>query len=159
MITVELVEKVIETLTPSILGFLIRHKDDGVFIQVYLMNQSEDSHEAIISRWIQTNPNGVRSPDFETATKHKAKYTLRTGQCSRETALDGAHLVDAGDIIWPGSVNWNGLVVSTSGASDAMLDEGISNIVAAAIMMECQTSVNRLRKQDVWSCPSRVDHL
>lgn len=165
MITVELVQKVINLLTPSILAILAHHKDDGVFIKVILMNtspwvnQGNDKHETISNSWIHINPNFVRPPKYMDAANAKAQYTLRTGKCSRETSLDGAHLIHPGDMIWPGSVNWNGLVVSTSGADDAMVDEGISNIVAATIMMECQVAVNRLKNCGAWICPNCIDHL
>ncbi len=159
MITIALLEKIFDLLTPSILAILAHHKDEGVFVQVILMDQEGNNHETMMNRWIQINPDAVRPSKYVDAAKAKAAYTLRTGKCSRETALDGAHLIHSGDMIWPGSVNWNGLVVSTSGADDAMVDEGISNIVAAAIMMECQAAVNRLKNAGAWICPDYIDHL
>lgn len=154
MITDTLVIRTLGLLSPSIIAFLARHNDPSLYIKIILMDQSGGDHKTLLTHWLFSDSNNsLENPDYVMAADGKAKYTLRTGNCSRESALDGAHLVLPGDVIWAGCVNWNGLVVSVSGAADAMVDEGIANMIAAAIIMECQAEVNELRKQDAWTRP------
>ena len=84
---------------------------------------------------------------YDEIARGKAMLSLRTGRSSREIVEFAPHLLREGDVLHPGSVVVNGLIVAVSGWDD-WDDEAIAAQLAWELWRFAKDAYNIRRKMD-----------
>lgn len=100
---------------------------DGLRGSILVIDPNSPSHEILFVGHV-----GEEDPQFLVNIKAKAAVTLRTGLDSSRVRQDFPHLYQAGDIVWPGAIKRDGLVVAYSGVQGEF-DEMIAEWMVSAI--------------------------
>lgn len=114
-------------LTPAIEKAAEEGVLNGLRGSVLVIDPNSDTDEILFVGHV-----GEEDPQFLVNIKAKAAVTLRTGIDSARVRQDFPHLYQAGDIVWPGAIHRDGLVVAYSGVQGE-LDEMIAEWMVAAI--------------------------